>query len=114
MTILTYFDMSGSTIAWDASTPELESVAFLELFRYFNDPHLDMYCNGVDCTPYEKPFYKKAKAGDPDAAKRLLVARKGARREYEDSWQLVDVITPESHDKPAAKKCGSRRKAAEG
>jgi hypothetical protein len=87
MRILQYGNRKMEPIAWDASTPELEAAAFLELFRYFNGDYWQMYVASPP-TPKQKRLYERAKGGDAGAARKLLEMRKDY--EYED-WKLVEV-----------------------
>ena len=83
MKILKYGNRKIDDIAWDASTPELESQAFLELFRYFDGEYWQMYADPP--TGKQKALYEKAKFGDAEAARKLLQLRK--TYEYE-AWEL--------------------------
>ena len=71
---------------FDASTPELESAAFLTLFKILDEVWQVYDCG--DLTANHRKWYNDAKAGDAKAAEKLL----RARRDYEyESWRLVNV-----------------------
>jgi hypothetical protein len=84
--ILLYENRKIDPEAFDASTPELENEAFLKLFKLL-DEDWDVY-SCEDLSEQHQTWYDAAKAGDPEAAKKLLKARRSY--EYEE-WQFVDV-----------------------
>ena len=72
-------------VLWDASTPELEKWAFVELFKYFDE--LGAY-NEIK----ENRLYLKAKEGDAEVIRRFLNMRKS----YDEYWAIENVRRPES------------------
>ena len=94
MKVLIYNDSnsgSGNTL-WNASTSELEAAAYLALFRMFDG--LAYYDVG-DMSSREAAWYEQAKAGNTDAARHLLEQRKRQHHEYEDSWEVIEVLNPQ-------------------
>jgi hypothetical protein len=87
MKVLIYGNRKEDDTIYDASTPEKEAAAYLRVFK-----ELDEYwqCYG-DLTVKWKPVYEKAKAGDAEAAKRLMNDRKNY--EYE-GFRLDEVVDP--------------------
>jgi hypothetical protein len=84
--ILLYENRKCDPVAFDASTPELEKAAYLALFKLL-DEDWEVYSCG-DLNAIQQKLYDKAKAGDVEAAKKLLTAR----RDYEyEMWQFVNV-----------------------
>ena len=100
MKVLRYSNRKMDSIAWDASTPELELQAFLSLFRYLDGDYWQMY-KASPPTPKQKPLYDRAKAGDGGAACKLLEIRKAAGYEYEDGWELIEVRTEKTQRRVA-------------
>lgn len=91
MKIIIYENRKSDPICLDASTPEKENAAFLELFNYLKD-NWDCYCEIEDeSTPKkQKEWYNKAVLGDAKAAKNLLTAR----RDYEyEEWKYSNVVS---------------------
>jgi hypothetical protein len=87
MKVLIYGNRKQDNDIYDISTPEKESTAYLKLFHYL-DEKWGVYC---DLPANQKDKYTKAKAGNADAAKRLL----NARRDYEyEEFSFGEVIDP--------------------
>lgn len=87
MSVLIYGNRKQDDEIYDISTPEKEAAAFLLLFKTLDE---DWQVYG-ELNKREKELYKAAKAGDANAAKRLLTMRKGY--EYEE-WRYGNVIDP--------------------
>jgi hypothetical protein len=87
MKVLIYGNRKQDDEIYDISTPEKEAAAYLLLFRLL-DEQWEVYC---DLPANQKSRYEKAKAGNADAAKRLLNARKDY--EYEE-FHFGEVIDP--------------------
>lgn len=85
--VLVYGNRKADDIAWDASTPELEADAFLKLFNYLDEEWKVYSCE--DLREAEQKLYDAAKAGDSQAAKKLVTRRKSY--EYEE-WHFMDVL----------------------
>jgi hypothetical protein len=85
--ILLYGNRKSDTYAFDASTPELEATSFLMLFNILDKDWQVYSCGDLNST--HQQWYNKAKAGDAEAAKKLLKARRSY--EYEE-WQIVNVL----------------------
>lgn len=87
MKVLIYGNRKEDDTIYDASTPEKEAAAYLRVFKEL-DEYWQCY---ADLTAKWKPVYDKAKAGDAEAAKRLMNARKDY--EYEE-FRIGEVIDP--------------------
>ena len=86
--VLMYGNRKIDPVIIDASTLEKEAAAFLKLFQYL-DRDWQVYDTGM--TAPHKALYDKAKAGDAEAAKKLLTQRKGY--EYEE-WYMHCIFDP--------------------
>lgn len=72
-------------LVWDVSTQHQLALAYLALFREFDDRE---YYRDDDP---DKVFIKHARLGDVGAAKMLLEKRKHQHAELEDQWEIVEV-----------------------
>ena len=73
----------------DASTPEKEDAAFLQLYHYLDEVWEVYECD--ELTAKEKKLRAKAKDGDVAAAKMLLTSR--IKFEYEE-WRIGYLLDP--------------------
>ncbi|KKK58457.1 hypothetical protein LCGC14_3044260 [marine sediment metagenome] len=100
--IILYENRKSGPIAWDASTPEKRSRAFLELFKFldeewkcYHDLHGDVQLPmrgassfGQRAEAMPTLWYWKAQDGDAEAAEKLLKSRQAY--EYEE-WEELTV-----------------------
>lgn len=86
--VLVYGNRKMDDMCWDASTPILESLAYLKLFTYLDE--CEMYC---EMSKEQQKLYTRVKElRDATAAKQLLVQRKQQGHEYETEWRFVNVL----------------------
>lgn len=89
--IILYDRYSG--LAFDATTKAKKAAAYLALFKEFDGKYTQFY-EPSEMEGKELVLYNKAKDGDSDAARGLLVHRKNNHYEYEDEWDFIEVTNP--------------------
>ena len=89
MKVLIYGNRKQGDDIYDISTPEKEAAAYLLLFE-----DLDIEWHVYECgdlSAVHKKWYKEAKAGNADSAKKLL----NSRRSYEcEEFHFGEVTDP--------------------